>query len=990
MLTRGTEGGHRSRGRNGRGTARARPIAFEAVIASFCALLPLATQAPPVERGYAETLLAAHAALDAGELERARDELDRCLELVPRNANCAYARAAVEGREGDVVEALAWLARAIEWGWSDAAVASWDPDLAAVRESPTFESLLARIGESAHAADGLPPRSFRWSWESAVGVLSPDGERVVLMGDDTWFVDRATELPLAILEGGWRTDVAFGPDGDWAVIEDPDGFSVVDAWSGVSLSTSGGEPRYQGWSAQDVARYLAGRRDVTAGAPRWLAGQRVDAVRVAPGGVHALARFWRGPKRVELRDIASGELLVRDTVHTELLAEPFEGTGRRVALSDGTSFVVYDTSSGQLVLACAGSGGRVVGARLDAERLSAVFDDGSAASWRLADGEREWASRLATDGDATPWDAELSADGSRAVVYSSSEQVQAFDLTSGRELWRCAEGWPLGGFRSDGTFPCYADGDAVLLDARSGRVVLRFGSALGSQCSVVVDGSRPRAAVANRAAIGLFDLTTASLVARLHRPGEEPWLSGFSPDGRWLAATSARHRALVWDLDSGALVLDEPARADWWRTDAIAFSPAGSRLALAADDGLAVYELASGARLLCIASTAPAIVRWSPDGAWLATADDEHHVTVRDASSGAALASARFHAWGDGLAFDPTGERLAVAGDGEDVYLWDWRERRVVRVFRHPDAVFGDRMVHDLAFSRDGTRLVATVGELWWLFAWDIDTGGAIWGWRLGHGGSPVPFGASLTADERRVLVEKQGGLVVDAESGEVLRDSYDEELFDAGFHVDTVLELSAGAGAVMTSPEGALVFGDVLAAPRYLLTQLPSGGHLAQLPGGYVTGTLDAVRSAWMACGTVPVSAEAWAPLLLDPKRVRAAAAGVEVRPVELPAPPNLLAPERRERVVAVDEGGVFVLEAIAEHPDGLLRFEVERDGARVPRAELERTTTFEGAGTRATLRYDVTSEGAAETTLFVRALARSGVGSRTALVTVRFGADR
>src|SRR5262249_19603013 len=74
-----------------------------------------------------------------------------------------------------------------------------------------------------------------------------------------------------------------------------------------------------------------------------------------------------------------------------------------------------------------------------------------------------------------------------------------------------------------------------------------------------------------------------------------------------------------------------------------------------------------------------------------------------------------------GIAFDPTGRRLAVAGLDRPLRVWDLAERRLAGEWPgHADAV------RCLAFSPDGSW-VASAGDDRTVRLWDAESGRVVW-----------------------------------------------------------------------------------------------------------------------------------------------------------------------------------------------------------------------------------------------------------------------
>ncbi|HTM22666.1 MAG TPA: hypothetical protein VL172_19220 [Kofleriaceae bacterium] len=145
----------------------------------------------------------------------------------------------------------------------------------------------------------------------------------------------------------------------------------------------------------------------------------------------------------------------------------------------------------------------------------------------------------------------------------------------------------------------------------------------------------------------------------------------FSPDGQQIATGSAGTLRLL--LTSGKHIWEGKVDA---AIDALAWSPAGDRLAGAMADGS--LRLWTPDRIFDPPAVVPAGperldgVAFSSDGALLATAAADGHIQLWDGRTGAARAELGKHAAAArSVAFSPSGRLLASGGDDGVVLLWD-------------------------------------------------------------------------------------------------------------------------------------------------------------------------------------------------------------------------------------------------------------------------------------------------------------------------------
>lgn len=145
----------------------------------------------------------------------------------------------------------------------------------------------------------------------------------------------------------------------------------------------------------------------------------------------------------------------------------------------------------------------------------------------------------------------------------------------------------------------------------------------------------------------------------------------FSPDGR-LAATLGSKPGLqmrIWDLATGNTTVKVAAPRD---NRSAEFSPDGARLATGGDDGIAVWDVASGRQLLHFGSGVVDDVAFSPDGRRIVSGHMNNSVVVWDATTGQQIARMAGHTKRAlTVAFSPDGAVVASGSEDGTARLWD-------------------------------------------------------------------------------------------------------------------------------------------------------------------------------------------------------------------------------------------------------------------------------------------------------------------------------
>jgi WD40 repeat protein len=141
---------------------------------------------------------------------------------------------------------------------------------------------------------------------------------------------------------------------------------------------------------------------------------------------------------------------------------------------------------------------------------------------------------------------------------------------------------------------------------------------------------------------------------------------------------------------------------------AIAWSPDGTRVASASDDGtVQVWDPSTGVQYWSrVIDDYAFAVAWSPDGKYVAGGGRHGTVMILDSRSGRSVATYQGPAnFIEGVAWSPDGTRLATAGSDGTVRVWEAATCHLALTYRGQG-----EPVWAVAWSPDGTRIASGTG----------------------------------------------------------------------------------------------------------------------------------------------------------------------------------------------------------------------------------------------------------------------------------------
>jgi WD40 repeat protein len=152
--------------------------------------------------------------------------------------------------------------------------------------------------------------------------------------------------------------------------------------------------------------------------------------------------------------------------------------------------------------------------------------------------------------------------------------------------------------------------------------------------------------------------------------------SGYSPNGRYLAASTSCGQLDIWNTTTGRKVGHQVKFSYTINLLAPRFSPDGSQLAIAntGNSGqVSILDVATDKVVTVVSAHTGQVedIAYSPNGKLLATASIDHTVRIWDAHTGRPLRILYHPDPVDAVAFGPTGNRIATLDYAGTIRIWD-------------------------------------------------------------------------------------------------------------------------------------------------------------------------------------------------------------------------------------------------------------------------------------------------------------------------------
>ncbi|HID53677.1 MAG TPA: hypothetical protein EYP41_16790 [Anaerolineae bacterium] len=416
-------------------------------------------------------------------------------------------------------------------------------------------------------------------------------------------------------------------------------------------------------------------------------------------------------------------------------------------------------------------------------------------------------------------DIAYSPDGRRIATVSSDTDVKIWDAATGQEIITLESGHarPVNAlaFSPNGKLLATGGDDFVILwNAESGERITVFNRGVPIQDITFSADSIFIAVASEDKDMQIWDVSKRQSVALLE--GHDAPITGvaYSPDGQYLASSSADGRIIVRSADAlknpdtGGIqyainaVLDEESSKPIVVTS-IRFNPDSTQLITGHSNGLAkIWDAATGELVATLSGHASQVndAVFSPDGQFISTAGADGTAKVWDADTHEALFTISQHTGGvTAVAFSPDGERLATASQDSTAKIWDTQPGLTPQIITGPRAA-----ILALAFNDDGS-LIAAAGD-----------DKAAWVWQTGDNQRLYQF-RDHSQKVNALAFQPGGSLLATASDDHIARlwDMNTEEIvLPLLAHPDKVNDLAFiadGAQLVTVSADGVIRFWDVL-----------------------------------------------------------------------------------------------------------------------------------------------------------------------------------
>ncbi len=486
-----------------------------------------------------------------------------------------------------------------------------------------------------------------------------------------------------------------------------------------------------------------------------------DKTRLVTGAADNTARVW---------DVASGKELQSFAHAGPVSGVAFHPNGLSVVVAGGDRAMVHAVSATRVVVASE-KPLRALALTASGSHAVTAGDDGKICLWNLGNGVKE----RTFEGAAGALQAVAVSRNGALVAAGGAEGVVRF--------YTFADAKMIGQFKAPGPVRglAFSPNGQALAAACADRSLLAW--------NVVFNPGQPPPP-----AFGTVLQTYA------HDGAAHDVL--FAPDSVTLYSAGADKAAKAWKIASEVPVRNFGHPRE---VDAVAFDPAGTRLATGCHDGnVRLFDVAKGQQLKEIKAHLPPAppnqnqtnpvyaVAWNPAGTQVVSAGMDHALKLWDAATGTLVREIKAYKEKEAdkghrdpvfcVAFSPDGKLIASGSAGQErgIKLWNVADGSLVRDFVNPSlkappggtAPAHPGWVYGVRFTPDGKSLVS-VGAApkgrGYLAVWNVADGKLLYGAEMALG---TFYSVAVSPDGKRLAVSAgaTGGLPQDANAGYIFK----------------------------------------------------------------------------------------------------------------------------------------------------------------------------------------------------------------------------
>ncbi len=380
-------------------------------------------------------------------------------------------------------------------------------------------------------------------------------------------------------------------------------------------------------------------------------------------------------------------------------------------------------------------------------------------------------------------------------------------------------------------------------------------------------------------------------------------------------------------------------------------------------------------------------IAWSHDGSLLCSGHQDGTARLWNATTGSPLGKPMPHPCPvQSIVFEANGKRVATGAEDKMVRLWEVPTGELLCQLSLSGTFLFRFEVAQIAWTSKGDILATTCP---WptIQCWDGRTLKALWCMEEYSGGNPSPlyirqntsctllYAWGMTYDNTRII---------DALTGRTFKDLGARYLWAPFPTADERRVIALHNFKDLTNYKNIAVVLDGYSLDElYRRAEFPGGEAILYTPTMIHMGCARAIQKSSICWNEKTYPLDCFAPILYDPKRFIAAAAGVPVSQPILPVPPRLIAITPKGRIVELhEEQTVITVQASCE--DGILGFQIEKDGKILPFQSVGKIRIESDEKT--TLSWTIDRPVEDKTEIRLRAISQTGVLSRPAFFTLRW----